>query len=58
MSFRTSIAVVAGLTLAACLFSLGITLFLWDFIRYGLPKDDQIARSEAPLPAVAPSVAK
>ncbi|MCB9663572.1 MAG: cbb3-type cytochrome c oxidase subunit I [Alphaproteobacteria bacterium] len=46
----------AGLALAACLFSLGIGLFLWDFIRYGLPKDDQIVTSSGALtaePAVA-----
>jgi len=35
-----------GLILAATLFSTGIGLFIWNFIRYGLPKDDQVGAPE------------
>jgi nitric oxide reductase subunit B len=38
-----------GLVLAACLFSLGIGLFVWDFIRYGLPQDDALRPEEVPV---------
>ena len=29
-----------ALVLAACLFTIGITLFIWDFIRYGTPMSE------------------
>jgi nitric oxide reductase subunit B len=35
-----------GLIMAATLFSTGIGLFIWNFIRYGLPKDDQVGAPE------------
>ena len=35
-----------GLVLAATLFSTGIGLFIWNFIRYGLPKDEQVGAPE------------
>ncbi|GDX79063.1 nitric-oxide reductase large subunit [Deltaproteobacteria bacterium] len=31
-----------GLILAACLFTVGIGLYIWNFIQYGLPKDEAI----------------
>lgn len=41
-----------GLVLAACLFTLGIGLFIWNFIRYGLPN------TEASDTAAVPTAAK
>jgi nitric oxide reductase subunit B len=35
-----------GLVLAATLFSTGMGLFIWNFIRYGLPKDEQVGAPE------------
>jgi nitric oxide reductase subunit B len=35
-----------GLVLAATIFTIGITFFIWDFIRYGLPKDEQVGAPE------------
>lgn len=35
-----------GLILAATLFTTGIGLFIWNFIRYGLPKDEQVGAPE------------
>jgi len=35
-----------GLVLAATLFSTGIGLFIWNFIRFGLPKDEQVGAPE------------
>lgn len=32
-----------GVVLAACLFTLGITAFIWNFIRYGLPVEDRVS---------------
>ena len=31
-----------GLTMAACLLSLGIGLYFWNFIQYGLPSDEAV----------------
>lgn len=31
-----------GLVLAASLFTLGVSLFIWNFIRYGTPKDEAL----------------
>ena len=31
-----------GLILAASLFTIGIALFIWEFIRHGLPSDEAI----------------
>lgn len=36
-----------GLILAASLFTTGVTLFIWIFIRYGLPNDEAINASPA-----------
>ena len=41
-----------GLVLAACLFTLGIGLFVWTFVRYGRPNLEQLSPStevDAPL---------
>jgi nitric oxide reductase subunit B len=35
----------AGLVLAASLFSLGIGMFVWNFIQYGLPSDEAVIGS-------------
>jgi nitric oxide reductase subunit B len=35
-----------GLVLAATLFSVGITFFIWNFIRFGLPSDEQVGAPE------------
>lgn len=32
-----------GLVLAACLFTLGIGLYMWDFVRYGMPHPETFA---------------
>ena len=32
----------SGLVLAAALFSLGIAMFVWNFIQYGLPSDEAV----------------
>ena len=34
-----------GVILAACLLSLGIGLFIWNFIEYGLPNDEAVVGS-------------
>lgn len=34
-----------GLVLAACLLTLGVILFIWNFAQYGLPSDEAIERS-------------
>ena len=31
-----------GLTLAGCLLTIGIALFIWNFIQYGLPSDEAV----------------
>ena len=36
-----------GLTLAACLFTIGIGLYIYNFIQYGLPSDEQIGVADA-----------
>ncbi|HMV68686.1 MAG TPA: cbb3-type cytochrome c oxidase subunit I [Myxococcota bacterium] len=38
-----------GLALAASLFSLGVGLYLFDFLRYGLPNAEQVGRSDDAL---------
>ena len=43
----------AGLALAATLFTIGIILFIWDFIRYGLPNVEAIG---APEPDALPAI--
>jgi nitric oxide reductase subunit B len=35
-----------GLVLAATLFTIGITFFIWNFIRHGLPTDEQVGAEE------------
>ena len=45
-----------GLVLAACLFTLGMGLYIWNFIGYGLPSDEALHAAEPtadpqPLPA-------
>jgi len=32
----------AGLVLAACLLTLGIAMFIWNFVQYGLPSDEAV----------------
>ncbi|HPG25844.1 MAG TPA: nitric-oxide reductase large subunit, partial [Myxococcota bacterium] len=34
-----------GVVLAACLLTLGVVLFVWNFIQYGLPSDEAIERA-------------
>jgi nitric oxide reductase subunit B len=34
-----------GLLLAGSLFSLGIALFVWNFIQYGLPSDEAVIKA-------------
>jgi nitric oxide reductase subunit B len=53
-----------GLILAASLFTLGIIAYVWNFIRYGMPKgvleggaDEPEAKTDAPAPAAAPAEA-
>jgi nitric oxide reductase subunit B len=42
-----------ALLLAACLFSLGILIFIWQFIAYGRPNFEMLeATTEAPKPAI------
>ncbi len=36
-----------GMLLAACLFTLGISLFIWIFMRHGLPKDEALGADVA-----------
>ena len=36
-----------GLVMAACLLSLGIALFIWNFIQYGLPNDEAVGLGDA-----------
>ncbi len=31
-----------GVVLAACLLSLGVVMFIWNFVQYGLPSDEAI----------------
>lgn len=38
-----------GLALAASLFTVGICLFIYEFIRYGLPSQEQVGRSDDAL---------
>ena len=41
-----------ALILAACLFTLGILLFIWDFVRHGTPlrmKADTSTATDAPV---------
>jgi nitric oxide reductase subunit B len=33
-----------GVVLAACLLTLGIALFVWNFIQYGLPSEEAVGR--------------
>ena len=33
-----------GLVLAACLLTLGIAMFIWNFIQYGLPSDEVVGQ--------------
>ena len=42
----------AMLALAACLFSLGIGMYIWDFVRYGRPTDEVLTADHdlEPLP--------
>ena len=43
-----------GLVVAACLLSLGIGLYIWNFIQYGLPSDEAVEAGGAygmPAPA-------
>jgi len=53
-----------GLILAATLFSLGITAFVWDFIRYGMPNaplrggGDVAEPAPEPAPPAVPAVAR
>lgn len=43
-----------GLILAACLFSIGIGLYLWDFWRYGTPRLEMVGHpDDAALPTPA-----
>jgi nitric oxide reductase subunit B len=35
-----------GLILAATLFFIGVSLYIWNFIQYGLPKDEQVGVPE------------
>lgn len=35
-----------GLALAACLFTVGIGLFIWDFIAYGLPSLEMVGKPD------------
>lgn len=43
-----------GLILAACLFSIGIGLYIWDFVRYGTPSLEMVGRpDDAALPTPA-----
>ncbi|MCA9784792.1 MAG: cbb3-type cytochrome c oxidase subunit I [Candidatus Cloacimonetes bacterium] len=36
-----------GLVLAASLFTTGVLLYIWNFTRYGLPRDSQVGLGEA-----------
>jgi nitric oxide reductase subunit B len=36
-----------GLVLAASLFTLGIAMFIWNFIQYGLPSDEAVIGTNA-----------
>lgn len=40
-----------GLILAACLFTIGILLFIWNFLRHGLPSDEAIGADIEGTPA-------
>jgi len=43
-----------GLIMTACLLSLGIGLYIWNFIQYGLPSDEAVEAGGAygmPAPA-------
>jgi hypothetical protein len=33
--------------MAACLLSLGIALYIWNFIQYGLPSDEAVGSGSA-----------
>ncbi|MDH3687539.1 MAG: hypothetical protein OEP95_15005, partial [Myxococcales bacterium] len=35
----------AGVVLAACLLTLGIAMFIWNFVQYGLPSDEAVTGS-------------
>ena len=35
-----------GLILAASLFTIGVLLFIWNFVKYGLPNDEVLQSSE------------
>lgn len=43
----------AGMMLAACLFTLGVGLFIYDFIRYGLPSDEALEADDVTPDAAA-----
>jgi nitric oxide reductase subunit B len=40
-----------ALLLAACLFTAGIALFVWNFIRYGLPSAEVAGETELRMAA-------
>ena len=42
-----------GLVLAAALFTIGIGLFIWNFISYGLPTSDRAGSQEQPMEPIA-----
>ena len=44
-----------GLILAASLFTIGVLLFMWNFLRYGLPSDEAIGANLEESPALARS---
>jgi len=33
-----------GLVLAGCLLTLGIAMYIWNFVQYGLPSDEVVGR--------------
>ena len=37
-----------GLILAASLFTIGIGLYIWNFIQYGLPSLEMVGRTDVP----------
>ena len=42
-----------GLLLAASLFTIGILLFIWNFIRHGLPSNEAIGANIEGAPSVS-----